>query len=311
MERRDIRGLVLWGMATVGLLLAGGWELLAHRDALRERREGVERRLAEDEALFRLAVRTASDRALALAELALQIPDLRRAFLSRDRDRLFLLGKPVFAMLRDRHGVEQMHFHLPGGWSFLRWNDPDKREDDLSYRPMVAAMPRRREGLGGPELGGTGFFLRGVLPVRDEGLFLGSFEVGVGFGALLRTLAEEAGIRGAVFVPAGEAQRSAFQAAWEQDGLALVASSDGEVLRRAPLRELTRSPENNLVEREDWKWVGMPVRDVFHRPVAWAVFCRPMPPDPDPSRRRGALALLGAGFVLAAAGEFVLLRRRL
>ena len=90
--------------------------------------------------------------------------------------------EPGFQALKDTHGIEQLHFHVPPATSFLRVHLPDHHGDDLrAYRQTVNEAMRTGREVGGLERGETGFSLRGVVPVRHQGDQVGTVEAGWAF----------------------------------------------------------------------------------------------------------------------------------
>ena len=92
---------------------------------------------------FIAGLSTSSDTAVSMAWLVSGIPDVQRAFASRDRDRLSQLVVPGFSTLAAKVGVDQFQFHLPPATSFLRVHMPAKFGDDLSsFRRTVVEANR-------------------------------------------------------------------------------------------------------------------------------------------------------------------------
>lgn len=96
----------------------------------------------------------------------------------------------MFATQHEKHGVDQMQFHLPPATSFLRLHAPDKHSDDLTAtRPLVVAVNQDHVAVRGASIGLTGPAIFGVAPVADtDGNHVGTFEVGIAFGPLLDNL---------------------------------------------------------------------------------------------------------------------------
>ncbi|OSM07228.1 cache domain-containing protein [Magnetofaba australis] len=105
-------------------------------------------------------------------------PDLRAAFVARERDRLHALAQPLFVKLRARRRVTHFYFHLPSGVNFLRVHHP-KRFGDQIQRVTLEQARASGEIASGIELGPLGTLaLRVVSPVRQDGQIIGYLELG-------------------------------------------------------------------------------------------------------------------------------------
>ena len=174
----SLRTKMTGGILALLLLMSaalGGLSYLAQT----ERIEDEMRRVAEiDLALFDAVWQDEANRALTLADSIVALPEVRKAFASGDREALYALVEPLWMRAKDRYGIGQMQFHQPDAVSFLRMNNK-KFGDSLAFRTGLVAVNRERKAFIGPELGPSGFFLRGIVPVEAEGKHIGSFEVGI------------------------------------------------------------------------------------------------------------------------------------
>ncbi len=141
-------------------------------------------------AILDTSLRAAEDRALARAELVANLPTVRAAFAAGDREKLLAECSEMFAIQRDKHGVDQAQFATLAGISFLRLNAPSKFGEDLSsFRPVIVAVNRDQVARKGLALGRSGPALMGVVPVFDlERKPLGIFEMGMDFAPILDKL---------------------------------------------------------------------------------------------------------------------------
>ncbi len=141
-------------------------------------------------AILDTSLRAAEDRALARAELVANLPTVRAAFAAGDREKLLAECKDMFAVQRDKHGVDQAQFATLAGISFLRLNAPAKFGEDLSsFRPIIVAVNRDQVARKGMALGRSGPALMGVVPVYSlDDKPLGIFEIGMEFAPILDKL---------------------------------------------------------------------------------------------------------------------------
>jgi GAF domain-containing protein/HAMP domain-containing protein len=132
--------------------------------------------------------------ALSLAQEIASNSAVQEAFGNQDREALMALTSPMFDRMK-QFNINQIQFHTPPAVSFLRVHNPDVFGDDLSaYRPMVVNVNTSRQPLVGFETSNNGFAVLGVVPVFNDGNYVGSLEVGIDVGeTLLGHLVEEYG----------------------------------------------------------------------------------------------------------------------
>ncbi|MGM0533357.1 MAG: diguanylate cyclase [Campylobacterota bacterium] len=115
-------------------------------------------------------------------------------FANRDRQALRELTLPVFEkMSKSMDGFSIMHFHLPGGESFLRLHALESYGDDLSdIRAMIQAVHAKKQPTFGFEMGkfdDSFLTYRVARPVFDkQGNYLGAFEMGINSQAIVNTI---------------------------------------------------------------------------------------------------------------------------
>ncbi len=122
-------------------------------------------------------------RAASLATLVASLPETAEAMRNRDKELLLTMFSQAFANLKKNFGIQQFQFHVRPAASLLRLHKPEKSGDDLSgFRKTVVEANASGEVITGLEKGRAGYGIRGVVPIIDEGEFLGSVEFGTSFG---------------------------------------------------------------------------------------------------------------------------------
>jgi PAS domain S-box-containing protein len=108
-------------------------------------------------------------------------PEHIKAFAERDREKLYLLTRPMYEALKKSYPyLYVMHFHLPDGRTFLRMHKPDFYGDDLrAIRLGVQDVHQNLKPLFGYEIGISGAFYRVIHPVFHEGKYIGAVEIGI------------------------------------------------------------------------------------------------------------------------------------
>lgn len=154
------------------------------------------------QAIVENALSGAEGKALARAELIAALPTAQRLVGAQDRLGLLAEFGAMFAIQKEKYGVDQAQFHVPPATSLLRLQAPDKFGDDLSkFRPMVVKVNRDHAPAKGFAIARTGPAIFGVAPVSDAaGAHVGSFEFGLDFGALLDGLKASFGLEFALFI---------------------------------------------------------------------------------------------------------------
>jgi methyl-accepting chemotaxis protein len=133
------------------------------------------------------ALRNAADEALARADIVAALPTTKQAVAAKDHDRLLAEYAEMFAIQKNRRGVDQAQFHVPPAQSLLRLQTPTAFGDDLTrFRPMVVAVNREQTARSGVAIARRGPAIFGATPVTDaQGKHVGSFEFGLAFDPIL------------------------------------------------------------------------------------------------------------------------------
>ena len=111
---------------------------------------------------------------------------------TQDEERLAALRRellerlsPLYERMRTK-GFRQLHFHLPGAISFLRFHRPEKFGDNLwEVRAGIARVNTEREPVSGFEEGRVFNGFRYIFPLFHDGEFVGSVETSYSFRSFL------------------------------------------------------------------------------------------------------------------------------
>jgi hypothetical protein len=170
--------------AAFGVMLwfADGYEI-----EIGSRVRGDEMRLVNGE------LSTAFDRggrfALALAEVTARRAAIRQALAARDRAELMRQSAETFEHLHQQAGVQIFGFQDKDIRYFLRVHKPDQFDDDVSgFRPMIVAANRTGRPQVGLEIGVAGIGLRGATIVEQQGVMVGTVEVGLDLKPLIESV---------------------------------------------------------------------------------------------------------------------------
>jgi methyl-accepting chemotaxis protein len=154
------------------------------------------------QAIMENALSGAEGKALARAELVASLPTAKAMVAAGDRAGLLAEYGGMYAIQKEKYGVDQAQFHVPPATSLLRLQAPDKFGDDLSkFRPMVVKVNRDHAPAKGFAIARSGPAIFGVAPISDAaGTHVGSFEFGLDFGAVLDGLKASFGLEFALFI---------------------------------------------------------------------------------------------------------------
>ena len=147
-------------------------------------------RAEEEREIFRyhnLFVQDVQDKEGLVLSLAATIAEdvaVQHLLALRDRAELYDLMISTFVRLRKDFHIEQIHFHVPPGVSFLRVHKPEMYGDDLTLeRKMVVDALNDKQPKSGIEQGRTGYGIRAVVPIFYARELAGTVEVSYSFGA--------------------------------------------------------------------------------------------------------------------------------
>lgn len=154
------------------------------------------------QAIAETRLKMAADEALARADIIAALPETRQALAAKDRDRLLADYRDMYAVQKNRRGIDQAQFVVPPAQSLLRLHNPAASGDDLTrFRPMVAAVMRDQAPRSGLAIARRGPAVFGVTPVMDEqGKLAGTFEFGLAFEPVLDGIKSAYGLDVALFI---------------------------------------------------------------------------------------------------------------
>lgn len=100
------------------------------------------------------------------------------------RKKLYLHLSGLYQSL-EKYNVRQLHFHLPGSISFLRFHRPNKYGDSLQgIRPAIDAVNLDHRSVNGFEEGRIFNGFRHIFPLFHQGEFIGTVELSYSFDAI-------------------------------------------------------------------------------------------------------------------------------
>ena len=115
--------------------------------------------------------------------------DLRIALEEKDKDLAF----EIFSTISDnyknntRYKNVKIHLHTPDIKSFLRVWEPNTNDDDLSsFRPSIVEVYKTRNSINSFEVDRTGMNIHSIVPVIENGYYLGSLEFIQGVNSIAR-----------------------------------------------------------------------------------------------------------------------------
>jgi hypothetical protein len=198
------------------------------------------------------------DRLEALAEAISRDASLGQALARRDKAALLAEAGPLFARLRDAHGVTHLYFHDadPARGVVLRAHRP-ALAGDVVRRSSFQRAVRTGEVAGGREFGRTAFAVRLVRPWREGDQLIGYLELGSDIHTFLARLKRVTGDEYGMLLdkralePASWAFVTGHPERWEErPELVAVTSTDGSDALFGRLGRVAEIPERPaLLER--------------------------------------------------------------
>ena len=119
--------------------------------------------------------------ALSLATTFAENSQIRSLMANRDRNALSELLVPMFHTLKKEFEIAQFHFHTPDGNSLLRLHRLEEFGESVDYRKMIIDVMKTGKSVAGLERGLVGLGIRGVAPVFQNNLMVGTVEIGYSF----------------------------------------------------------------------------------------------------------------------------------
>jgi histidine kinase family protein len=198
------------------------------------------------------------DRLAALAEAIAGDASLGLLLERRDKAGLLAEAGPLFARLRDAHGVTHLYFHDadPARGVLLRVHRP-ALGGDVVRRPVFRRAVETGEQAGGREFGRTAFAVRVVRPWREDGRLIGYLELGTDIHTFLVRLKRVTGDEYGMLLdkrqlePASWAFVTGRPERWdERPELVAITSTDGSDAMFGQLGRVSEIPEAaRLLER--------------------------------------------------------------
>lgn len=105
--------------------------------------------------------------------------ELQQALKNRDQEQARNIVAAVSELYKQNSELKniQLHLHTPEMKSFLRSWTTERSNDDLSqFRHSIKEVTEKRKGWAGFEIGTVGLAIRGVVPVNNNGEFIGTLE---------------------------------------------------------------------------------------------------------------------------------------
>ena len=198
---------------------------------------------------------------LSVATVVANLKSVREAFAAGDLDRIGAELSDGLKALRERDGIQSLTFFKAPATAVYRVHEPAKSGDDAGERrQMVLRSTKNGEENKGIEPGRDGLFMFGTVPVVQDGVRVGAFDVGLPFGkAFVERVKAQFGIEVAIHMVDGSSFRTVASTLAERSTLTpedyAVALRGGKVLRR-----LDRNHEPHyaaLVQLKDFS--GQPI----------------------------------------------------
>lgn len=115
------------------------------------------------------------------ADASLRSEGVLNAFRARNHEELYRLIRPRWEIMQNENPwLSVMQFHNSDGTSLLRMHQPGVYGDRIAdHREMVAYAHQTQQAVSGFEEGRQGLAFRMLVPVFDQGIYIGALEFGI------------------------------------------------------------------------------------------------------------------------------------
>ncbi len=194
MKWNSIRTKVLGALCGCLVLGVGGIVILMHYSFERNSHVLATESVAGAQKLFTILEAREISKMTAVSEMLIVNPQVREAFVARDRERLLELTAPLYPELKSE-GITNWMFHTaePDMSVFLRLHNPGKFGDQLN-RFIDKEVVRTHAIVTGNELAKAGFAVRILRPFYDaQANVTGYVEFGEELGQFIHTMKNQTG----------------------------------------------------------------------------------------------------------------------
>jgi len=149
--------------------------------------DAVHLRTSQTESYFQSRVDDNASRLGAIIATIDYDPRFLLKYLQRDRDSLYILGKPLFEQLKTEFNISQLSIIQPSGICFLRWHDPERYGDSIKRSTFYLSRMTRKQA-SGIEFSNHMFAVRVIRPIGDPEARVGFVEAGTDIANVLAEL---------------------------------------------------------------------------------------------------------------------------
>ncbi len=114
-------------------------------------------------------------------------PRFLLAYIQRNRDSLYTIGKPLFEILNNEFHINRLSIIQPSGTCFLRWHDPERYGDSIKRSTFYLSRLTKKQA-SGIEFSNSVFAVRVIRPIGDPEARVGYIEAATGIDQLLEEL---------------------------------------------------------------------------------------------------------------------------
>lgn len=201
---------------------------------------------------------------------------------SRDHDALYQLISPRWKVMRQENAaLSVMQFHNADGTSLLRMHRPDVYGDNIaSQRSMVAHIHKYHKTVYGFEEGREGLAFRILVPIIDQGIYLGAVEFGLEASYITDKIARYTGYQSFFLVDEKKVGKlSQINSYFHIDDFLAVDVSPKLLPLVKKYRDSHLSGENRVIRDENHAYVmkTITVTDYEKKPIGGIVLIRSVP----------------------------------
>ncbi len=255
-------------------------------------RQQAERILNNGYRIFKEQVKVRERAGLSVAYIVSLDPDVKEAFLRKDR-------KPLYKYVKVRSDLEmltgiydlRLHFLSPIAVSFFRTWNPERFGIDVSkFRKLIVTVAQRRTPQRGIEVSLKRTIVTGAVPVTDGNRYLGAVELITPFNPILDKLKDLTGMDTMVLINRRSAAHSEWAKSAERLGRFVLYYETNPILRNVMLRALSR-PDTVFLQ-QNYAVIAKPIQNFSHQNIGFLILGYDLTPIINSYKQLGTYILM-------------------
>jgi len=169
----------------------------------------------------------------------------------------------------------KIHLHDKDIHSFLRIWKPEKYGDDLNpFRKTLVSVKASKKPIVAIEIGRAGLILRGISPVIEDDVYLGSVEFMQGLNSIVREAKEHHKADGMILMDTNYLSIATELTSSPKLNADFVLASNKNILNKKLFEELRGLDIRETGKSENYFYTSVPIKDFQQKTVGYAVMAK-------------------------------------